>query len=74
MLDNFSLITDTPAEGLQLAVHLTRGVVSMIQPDEEVQNRLREEYAEDSEEILEATHTTTVMFGIIAAANNYWRS
>lgn len=72
-MEPMSLVTATPADGLRLAVQLTRHVAEMIQPDAEVQQQLREEYAQDSEEILEATAAATAMFAIIATANDYWR-
>src|SRR5690625_6871628 len=50
-----SLITDTPQEGYELAIALSRRGVRYTQPDPEVLHRLRPEYAEDASELTSAS-------------------
>ncbi|GGH20731.1 Hexameric tyrosine-coordinated heme protein (HTHP) [Cribrihabitans marinus] len=68
-----SLITETPAEGYDLAVKLARVAVKMTQPEAEIRERLRAEYAEDAERLIEASQVVATHFATVAAANNYWR-
>lgn len=42
-----TLITQTPAEGYDLAVKLSRVAIKLTQPDAAVRDRLRPDYAED---------------------------
>ncbi|HLS21604.1 MAG TPA: hexameric tyrosine-coordinated heme protein [Paenalcaligenes sp.] len=69
-----TLITDTPQEGFELAITLSRRGVRYTQPDPEVLQRLRPEYAEDASELTAASQVIALNFQTIAAANNYWRS
>jgi len=71
--DALSLITDTPAEGFDLAVKLARRAVVATQPDKEVLFEQRPEYSEDAGDLIAASHVVAVHFQTIAAANNYWR-
>jgi hypothetical protein len=68
-----SLITDTPAEGFELAVRLARRGVTTTQPDREILMRERKKYAQQGEELMAASHVVAVHFQTIAAANDYWR-
>lgn len=68
-----SLITDTPAEGYDLAVTLARKAVGMIQPDPEVKKRLRPIYAENADSLTMASQVVAIHFQTVAAANNYWK-
>jgi len=68
-----SLITETPAEGFDLAVRLARRAVVATQPDKEVLSDKRPEYSKDAEELIAASHVVAVHFQTVAAANNYWR-
>ncbi len=68
-----SLITDTPAEGFDLAVRLARRGVTTTQPDREILMREREKYAQQGEDLMAASHVVAVHFQTIAAANDYWR-
>ncbi|HLR29484.1 MAG TPA: hexameric tyrosine-coordinated heme protein [Paenalcaligenes sp.] len=68
-----SLITDTPQEGYELAIALSRRGVRYTQPDPEVLHRLRPEYAEDASELTAASQVIAINFQTVAAANNYWR-
>lgn len=68
-----SLVTDTPAEGFDLAVALARRAVVATQPDKEVLFDQRPEYSEDAEGLIAASHVVAVHFQTIAEANDYWR-
>lgn len=68
-----SLITDTPQQGFELAITLSRRGVRYTQPDPEVLHRLRPEYAEDASELTAASQVIAINFQTIAAANDYWR-
>jgi len=71
--DGLSLITDTPAEGFDLAVSLARRAVVATQPDKQVLFDQRPEYSEDAGDLIAASHVVAVHFQTIAAANDYWR-
>lgn len=68
-----SLLTSTPQEGFDLAVRLSRLGVTTTQPDREVLFELREEYANDAQDLIAVSHVVAVHFQTIAAANDYWR-
>ena len=68
-----TLLTDTPEEGYQLAVKLSRMAVKQTQPDDEVRERLRRDYAEHAEALTMVSQVVATNFQTVAAANNYWR-
>ena len=68
-----TLITDTPQEGYDLAVKLSRVSVKMTQQDAEVRDRLRAVYAEDSDALIAVSQVVATHFATVAAANKYWR-
>ncbi|GEM_PF-771235 len=68
-----SLITDTPEEGMQVAIRLARLGVTETQPDREVLHSLRPEYASDADALIASSHVIAVHFQTVAAANDYWR-
>ncbi|WP_413875681.1 hexameric tyrosine-coordinated heme protein [Albidovulum sp.] len=68
-----SLITATPAEGYDLAVKLSRYAVKLTQPDAAVRDRLRPEYAGDSDALIAVSQVVATHFATVAAANGYWR-
>lgn len=68
-----SLITDTPQEGFELAITLSRRGVKYTQPDAEVLHKLRPEYANDAHELTAASQVIALNFQTVAAANDYWR-
>ena len=68
-----SLITDTPQEGFELAITLSRRGVKYTQPDAEVLHKLRPEYAGSADALTAASHVIAINFQTVAAANNYWR-
>lgn len=69
-----SLQTDTPQEGFELAIMLSRRGVKYTQPDVEVLKRLRPYYAESADSLTAASQVIANNFQTIAAANNYWQS
>ena len=68
-----SLTTATPQEGRELAILIARKTIAAIQPDVEVREKLRPDYAEDTSKLMQAGHIVAVEFQTIAAANDYWR-
>ena len=68
-----SLITDTPQQGFELAITLSRRGVKSTQPDPEVLKRLRADYANSADGLTAASQVIAVNFQPVAAANNYWR-
>lgn len=69
-----SLQTETPQEGFELAIMLSRRGVKYTQPDVEVLKRLRPDYAENADSLTAASQVIAINFQTVAAANNYWRS
>lgn len=68
-----TLITNTPQEGYELAITLSRRGVKYTQPDPEVLHRLRPEYANDANALTAASQVIAINFQTVAAANNYWK-
>jgi hypothetical protein len=68
-----SLITATPQEGFELAITLSRRGVKYTQPDVEVLQRLRPDYANSAEALTAASQVVAINFQTVAAANSYWR-
>lgn len=68
-----SLITDTPQEGFELAITMSRRGVKYTQPDPEVLHKLRPVYANDANTLTAASQVIAINFQTVAAANNYWR-
>lgn len=68
-----SLITDTPQEGFELAIALSRKGVAYTQPSAEVRAKLRVTYSEDPDSLTAASQVVAINFQTVAAANNYWR-
>ncbi|MET9112483.1 hexameric tyrosine-coordinated heme protein [Streptomyces zhihengii] len=67
-----TLRTDTPQEGWELAVKMSRVGVKATQPSAEVRDRLREDYAEKADSLIAASQVIAVNFQTVAAANGYW--
>ncbi|WP_313071672.1 hexameric tyrosine-coordinated heme protein [Melaminivora sp.] len=68
-----SLITETPQQGFELAITLSRRGVKYTQPDAEVLHKLRPEYANSHEALTAASQVVAINFQTVAAANGYWR-
>ena len=69
----FSLITETPQQGFELAITLSRRGVKYTQPDVDTLKKLRPDYANNAEALTAASHVVAVNFQTVAAANHYWR-
>jgi len=68
-----TLITETPAEGFDLAVTMARTAVKTTQPDVETLHKLRPNYSHDPDSLIDASGVVAAYFATIAAANEYWR-
>ena len=68
-----SLITNTPEEGRQLAVKMSRLIIKLTQPNAETREKLRPQYAEDASMLIAIGATVAQEFATIAMANNYWK-
>ena len=68
-----SLITETPSEGFELAIKLSRMGVKKTQPDMEVLHKLRPEYSESASLLIESSKTIAMYFQTVSQANNYWK-
>ncbi|MEH1813977.1 MAG: hexameric tyrosine-coordinated heme protein [Nostoc sp.] len=73
LVPNNSLLTETPEEGRQLAVKMSRLIIKLTQPDEEKRNQLRDVYGNDAMMLIAVGQTVATEFATIAAANNYWQ-
>lgn len=67
------LITETPQQGFELAITLSRRGVKYTQPDVDTLKKLRPDYANSADALTAASHVVAVNFQTVAAANNYWR-
>jgi hypothetical protein len=68
-----TLMTTTPEEGYELAIKLSRVAVKKTQPNNDVREKLRPVYENDSDALISVSHVVAVNFQTISAANNYWR-
>lgn len=68
-----SLITETPQEGFELAITLSRRGVKYTQPDTSVLKTLRPEYSNSADSLTAASQVVALNFQTVAAANDYWR-
>lgn len=67
-----SLKTNTPEEGYDLALKLSRMAVKFTQPDADVRTRLRAEYENSADSLTMASHVVAINFQTVASANGYW--
>lgn len=68
-----SLITDTPEQGFQLAIALSRKAVKATQPNKEILVKLRDVYSKNADSLIAVSQVVAIHFQTVAAANNYWR-
>ena len=75
MNDDFlsTLQTKTPKEGRELAILLSRKSIAAIQPNKEVRMQLRDNYANDTQQLIQSAIVVAIEFQTIAKANNYWK-
>lgn len=69
-----SLLTDTPEDGYELAIKLSRMAVKKTQPDDAARNKMRPDYAENADSLTMVSHVVATNFQTVAQANDYWRS
>ena len=67
-----TLITNTPEEGFNLAIKLSRMAVKTTQPDDAVRSKLRSQYASNADSLTMASQVVAVNFQTVAKANNFW--
>lgn len=68
-----TLITETPEQGFELAIKLSRTAVKKTQPDEDVRARLREDYQNNADSLTQASFVVAANFRTVALANDFWR-
>lgn len=69
-----SLKTETPEDGFDLAIKLSRMAVKKTQPDDDTRTRLRADYANTADGLTAASQVVATNFQTVAAANDYWRA
>lgn len=67
-----TLKTESPQEGFELAIKLSRMGVKYTQPDMEALKKGRKGYAEDSGFLIAASQVIAIHYQTVAKANNYW--
>lgn len=68
-----SLITDTPQEGRELAIQMSRKTIAAIQTDPEIRKKLRSDYATDTAQLIDSAKVVAIEFQTVAQANDFWR-
>ena len=68
-----SLITNTPEDGYELAIKLSRMAVKKTQPDDAVRERLRPDYANNADSLTPASQIVGTNFQTVAQSNDFWR-
>ena len=68
-----TLITNTAQEGRALAIKMARKSIAAIQTDAETRKKLRDNYANDTAQLIASANVIAIEFQTIAAANNYWK-
>ncbi|MCX8509755.1 MAG: hexameric tyrosine-coordinated heme protein [Rhodobacteraceae bacterium] len=68
-----SLITETPEQGFDLAIKLSRMAVKKTQPDDAARMKMRPDYANNADSLTMASHVVATNFQTIAQANGFWK-
>ncbi|KLU80615.1 hexameric tyrosine-coordinated heme protein [Aliivibrio fischeri] len=68
-----TLITNTPSDGFDLAIKLSRMGVKKTQPDKDVLYNLRLEYSKNAALLIESSKIIAINFQTISQANNFWK-
>ncbi|MBS1550281.1 MAG: hexameric tyrosine-coordinated heme protein [Bacteroidetes bacterium] len=68
-----SLMTNTPQEGRELAIKMSRKSIAAIQTDPEARKALRGNYANDTAQLIASAQVIAMEFQTIAMANNFWK-
>ena len=69
-----TLKTDTPQQGYELAIKMSRMGVKYTQPSEEIRKKLRPNYDEDTGNLIAISHVIAVNFQTVASANGHWKT
>ena len=67
-----SLQTETPEEGYDLAIKLSRMAVKKTQPDDAARNAMRPDYANNADSLTMASGVVAQNFQTVAQANGFW--
>ena len=67
-----TLKTETPQEGFELAIKLSRMGVKYIQSDMDVLKEGRKQYDSNPALLIESSHVVATHFQTVSKANNYW--
>jgi hypothetical protein len=68
-----TLIADTPEEGYEIAIKLSRMAVKKTQPNDAIREKLRPVYANDADALIMSSHVVATNFQTVALANNHWK-
>ena len=68
-----SLITDTPEDGYELAIKLSRMAVKKTQPDDAARERMRPDYANNADSLTQVSLVVATNFNTVAQANGFWK-
>ncbi|HLS68931.1 MAG TPA: hexameric tyrosine-coordinated heme protein [Kiloniellales bacterium] len=68
-----SLMTQTPAEGFDLAIVMARKAVTTTQTDKTILHALRPNYSHDAQSLIDVSGVVGIYFATIAEANDYWQ-
>ena len=64
---------NTPEEGYEIAIKLSRMAVKKTQPDDATRTSLRPDYSNSADSLTMVSHVVATNFQTVAQANNYWR-
>ena len=68
-----TLITETPQQGFELAIKLSRMGVKYTQQSAEARDKLRKVYENDADALIASSQVVAINYQTVAAANNYWK-
>lgn len=68
-----TLQTDTPQQGFELAIKLSRMGVKYTQQSAEARDKLRRVYENDADSLIASSQVVAINFQTVAAANAYWK-
>jgi len=67
-----TLVTNTPEEGFELAIKLSRMAVKITQPDDAKREKMRTDYANNADSLTQVSMVVATNFHTVAQANNFW--
>jgi hypothetical protein len=67
-----SLIVNTPMEGFDLALKVSRMAIKELQPSVEIRRRLWAIYEDDAAALIAESQVVALYFQTVAAADGYW--